>query len=172
MEKTLAKATLVFLLKGDNVLLAIKARHIGEGKWNGYGGGIEDDETVRECVSRELEDESGLVTDPTKLVKMAVINFHNTKSDGEQFTCRVHIFFAYEWRGEVKETEEMLTPTWFPINNLPLDNLMPADPDWLPLVLAGQKIIGEAFYSEGQKEKIAPTIIRPATDEELVELED
>lgn len=38
-EKVLENAVLVFLLKGDEVLLAVKTRNIGAGCYNGYGGG-------------------------------------------------------------------------------------------------------------------------------------
>ncbi len=170
-EKIMLKGTLIFLIREGEVLLAVKGRKIGAGSWNGYGGGLELGETVRECASRELKAESGLVTDPSKLIKMAVVDFHNTTSDGEKFTCRVHVFFAYEWQGYPKSTVEMLTPKWFSIANLPLHKLMLADPDWLPTVLAGQKIFGEVFYGPKQETKLAPTIIRTATDEELIELE-
>lgn len=35
MEKELAHATCCFLIKENKILLAIKAKYIGEGCWNG-----------------------------------------------------------------------------------------------------------------------------------------
>ncbi len=35
------QTTLCFLLKGDEILLALKKRRFGTGKWNGVGGKIE-----------------------------------------------------------------------------------------------------------------------------------
>ena len=162
-EKVLLEATLVFLLRGKEVLLAIKTDKIGAGKWNGYGGGPEAGETILDAAVRELEEESGLKVKPENLEKKAIVNFHNTKINGEQFTCRVHVFITREWEGEIKETKEMIRPTWFPIDQLPLEELMPADPDWLPFIFTEDKIEADAFYGMKQSVKLAPTQIRVVT---------
>lgn len=141
MEKELTQATCCFPLKDNKILLAIKAKYIGQGCWNGYGGGIETGENPAEAAVRELEEESGgVIASPENLEKVAEIDFHNTKSDGKIFVCKVHFYLVRDWRGEIRETEEMLNPTWFEINNLPIDELMPADKYWLPVVLSGKKI--------------------------------
>lgn len=149
-EKVLENAVLVFLLKDDEVLLAIKTRNIGMGRRNGYGGGIEEGESPEEAVVRELEKESGgVIVFEKDLEKAAIVDFENITSDGKTFVCRVHIFLAREWNGEPKETEEMADPRWFKINQLP--RMMPADRFWLPMVLAGKKIFGKAKYGPRQK---------------------
>lgn len=43
-------ATLCYLLKDDQVLLAMKKRGFGEGKWNGPGGKVEKGETGDDFV--------------------------------------------------------------------------------------------------------------------------
>jgi ADP-ribose pyrophosphatase YjhB (NUDIX family) len=150
-EKVLFNATLCYLVKENKVLLAIKAKKIGQGCWNGYGGGIDGDETPEQSVIRELFEESDIKTSIEHLSKVAIVDFHNTKSDNSIFSCRVHVYFVNAWKGEAKETEEMLQPTWFNKNNLPLDKMMPADKFWLPEVLAGKKIIAQAHYGPFQK---------------------
>ncbi len=165
-EKTLFNATVVFLLKDGKVWFAVKGRKIGKGLWNGYGGGIEPNETKEESAIRECHDESGVVIDPKDLDYSGYMDFHNTKTDMSVFVCRVHIFIARTWHGEPKETIdpetneiEMFRPTLFPIEDLPQE-LMPADPFWFPLVLHGKKIIGEAHYGPYQKELLKPVEIR------------
>ena len=152
-EKVLAHATVCFLRKGDEVLLAIKSRHIGEGCWNGYGGGIEFGEKPKEAAVRELKEETnGVIALPEDLEKIAEIDFHNTKSDGRNFVCKVHFYTVNKWQGEAEGTEEMLNPTWFDIDNLPLEKMMIADKKWLPIALGGRKIKAAPKLGPFQKE--------------------
>jgi len=124
------------------------------GCWNGYGGGIEKGETAVLCAIRELEEESGLKIKPKDLEKVAIVDFHNEKSDGSVFICRVHFFKVLNWEGEIKETEDgaMITPTFFDINNLPLDKMMPADKEFMPQILNGKKLLVKSYYTPFQKE--------------------
>src|SRR3989344_1856668 len=93
-EKVLAHATVCFLIKENKILLAIKGRHIGEGCWNGYGGGIDPGEEPK-------EETNGVIALPEGLEKIAEIDFHNTKSDGRNFVCKVHFYLVSKWRGEI-----------------------------------------------------------------------
>ena len=153
-EKILFKATVVLPIKGKQVLLGMKTRKIGMGCWNGYGGGVEEGETVSECAVRELKEEVGLGTTPEDLEKFAIVDFHNEKSDGSIFISRVHFFLCRNWKGESIETEDgaMATPTFFDIDNLPFDKMMPADRKFMPFILKGKKVLVEAYYSPFQKE--------------------
>ena len=124
------------------------------GCWNGYGGGVENGETLIECAIRELEEESGLKAKPEDFEKVAIAEFHNEKSDGTIFVSRVHFFLVTNWQGEPSETEDnaMITPTFFNINNLPFDKMMPADKEFFPLILNGKKVLVESYYTPFQKE--------------------
>ena len=160
-EKILLEATLCFLVRGDEVLLAKKTKKIGKGCWNGYGGGPEPEDggVMANTAIRELEEESGIRTLPEHLSKVAIVDFHNTTSDGEIFICRVHTYIVTHWDGDVVETEEMATPTWFPIHDLPRE-MMLADRTWLPLILSGKKIIAEAHYGPFQQTLLREVIVR------------
>ena len=133
-------------------------------------GGVELGETIRTAAARELYEESGIQALPQDLEKVAVVDFHNTKTDSTIFRCRVHVFLAPVWSGEVKETSEMRTPTWFPILKLPLDEMMPADWVWLPLVFEGRKITASAFYGPFQKELLGPVEVKNSSERELEEI--
>jgi 8-oxo-dGTP pyrophosphatase MutT (NUDIX family) len=152
IEKVLKQATVCFLRRENQILLAIKARHIGEGCWNGYGGGIEAGESPRQAAVRELKEETGgVIAKPEDLNKIAEIDFHNTKTDKSTFVCKVHFYLASQWEGDVHETEEMLRPTWFEIDQLPLEEMMPADQTWLPIALSGKNVKAEDKYGPFQK---------------------
>jgi len=159
-EKVLLNATVCLLVKNDQVLLGLKMKKIGAGCRNGYGGGIEEGETSIQAAIRELKEETGIVAFPEFFKKVAIIDFNNLKSDGESFVCRVHFFIVSDWIGEAVPTDEMTVPIFFKINNLPFDQMMPADKIFFPLILKGKKIIGRAKYSPFQKELLEDMIIQ------------
>jgi len=154
IEKVLTNAVLCFLVDGSRVLLARKAKKIGQGCWNGYGGGINKNETEVQAVWRELKEESGVEIELSSLEKVAIVDFFNTKSDGKTFTCKVHVYLASNWKGVPRETEEMLCPTWFNVNNLPFEEMMPSDKEWLPHIFKKEKIIAKAFLGPFQRESL------------------
>lgn len=151
-EKTLEDAVVVFPVREDQVLLAVKTRKIGMGCWNGYGGGIETEETSEEAAIREVKMESGGVEAfPAALEKVAVMSIRNNKSDGSIFVCRLHYYFLYQWKGDFISTDEMYCPSWFSKNKMPYEDMMPADKYYLRFVLYGWKIIGQAEYGPFQQ---------------------
>jgi len=160
-EKVLNDATICFLNNGDKILLGRKAAKIGVGKFNGYGGGIEDGETPEECAVREIFEETGGVeTTVQDLEKVAEVHFHNTKTDGERFTCKCHVYLVHMWFGTPKATNEMYDLRWFHKSALPPEeDMMPADPDWMPVALSGKKIIAHAYLGPFQEEKLQETEI-------------
>ncbi len=156
-EKILNDAVLVFLVKDGKVLLATKTKKIGKGKLNAHGGGIEPGETPSVAGARELEEETrgdrevGVIVDPNHLEKVAIMHFRNTTEGGITFVCKVHCFIAKDWQGEIISTDDMANPEWFPIDNIPLDQMMLADRIWLPIMLSGKKIEGYATYGPRQE---------------------
>tara|TARA_Y100000310_G_scaffold1020_3_gene1461 strand:+ start:6208 stop:6690 length:483 start_codon:yes stop_codon:yes gene_type:complete len=133
-------ATLCYLLKDDQVLLGMKKRGFGEGKWNGYGGKPEPGESIEEAAIRELEEEAGILIQLQHLEKMAEIDFSFADVSKEKnWDQVVYVFFVRNWEGEPKETEEM-KPQWFRINEVPINNMWIDDPHWLPLAFEGKKI--------------------------------
>ncbi len=150
-EKTLLNATLCFLARDSEVLLAFKTQKIGKDCWNGYGGGIRKGERPRKAAVRELKEEAEVIADPEQIEKVAIIDFHNTKKDKSVFVCKVHVYIVRQWWGEPKETKTMIKPEWFNVDRLP-EKMMPADKIWLPLVLKGTRITAMARYGPFQKE--------------------
>lgn len=158
----LFNATVCLPIRNGKVLLGMKTRKIGVGCWNGYGGGVEEGESIIESAVRELEEEVGLKTKPEDLEKVAIVDFHNEKSDGSVFVSRVHFFLVKDWKGEPIETEDgaMITPTFFNIDKLPYDKMMPADKEYFPLIMNGKKVIVKANYTPFQKELIGEVKIK------------
>lgn len=141
--KTL-ELTLLYLIKSDQVLLAMKKRGFGQGKWNGVGGKIEASETVEQALVRECQEEINVV--PTEFSKSGYLVF-NEHHDGVRKLMNLHVYTATKWQGVVAESDEM-KPEWFSIDQLPLSDMWPADSIWLRMVLGGQKIRGKFTLNE------------------------
>jgi len=135
-------AVLCFLVKREegqtkDVLLAMKKRGFGQGKWNAPGGKIEDakNEDWEEAVARETKEEIGV--NPVDLYKVAELTFlFPNKKEWNQL---VHVYICEEWEGEPKESEEM-KPQWFKKEEIPYNNMFGADIFWVPKILSGKKV--------------------------------
>lgn len=145
------QTTVCFLTKEDRVLLGMKKRGFGKGKWNGFGGKCEEGETPSVAMVRELKEEIGVSISEDDLIPFGLLHF-NFK-DNESWNQECHIFRVTRWDGEPSESEEM-APKWYPFNALPFESMWIDDPHWLPLVLAGKKIEGRFFFDESGDELI------------------
>ncbi len=126
--------TLLFLRTDDSVLLAMKKRGFGAGRWNGVGGKLDPGETIEQALVRECEEE--IAVTPTLYTKTAEIVFHE-QQEGTQKSMKVHVFTCTAWKGEPAETEEM-APKWFKKDGIPYEEMWADDPYWLPDVLNGK----------------------------------
>ena len=148
-------ATLCFLIKENknkitDIFLAMKKRGFGKGRWNGTGGKVKSSETIEECAVRETEEETKVKI--TNFHKIAEIKFYFPHN--QDWNQLVHIYFATQWKGVPKETEEM-KPHWFKVGKIPYDKMWPDDIYWLPKALQKQLLKGKfVFGDKGQGEKI------------------
>jgi len=136
-------ATLMFIVRGDEVLLIEKLTGIGKGKINGPGGKIDPGETPYECVIRECQEELHIT--PQNPVKMGELWF--AMSDIPDIHC--HVFMAHEFEGTPTATEEAV-PVWTKIKDIPWGRMWEDDAYWLPQMLNGEKFLGK-FVFEGEK---------------------
>ena len=128
--------TLCLLRKENKILLAMKKRGFGEGKYNGVGGKIEIGETPEETMIRESKEE--ILVTPKEYEKVGIIEF-NEFYKGKKEKVIMHIYIATKWQGEPTESDET-KPKWFDIQDIPYDNMFPDDKYWLPLILEGKKV--------------------------------
>ncbi|XP_053468753.1 oxidized purine nucleoside triphosphate hydrolase [Ictalurus furcatus] len=128
--------TLVLVVQPGRVLLGMKKRGFGAGKWNGFGGKVDLGESIEQAARRELLEESGLTVDT--LCKIGNITFEFV---GETELMDVHIFRADDYDGEPTESEEM-RPRWFDIDKIPYGEMWADDVLWFPLMLQKKKFLG------------------------------
>jgi len=140
--------SLILIEKEDKILLAKKKRGFGEGKWNGFGGKVEYGETVEESAIRELREESGIIADPQHLQKRCEYDFEFLDEPGLDI-FNVHVFCLNTYKGEPRETEEML-PAWFLKDKIPYDEMWDDDKYWLPKFLEGKKLKGAFWFKDNK----------------------
>jgi len=120
--------TLCLVHEHPRVLLGMKKRGFGAGRWNGFGGKLHEGETIEEAAKREVLEETGLTVE--ELSKRGVVDF---EFENDPTILEVHIFRIEKYAGEPAETEEM-RPQWFTVDEIPfkvIDLLEPAAPDIL-----------------------------------------
>ena len=144
------RCTLVFPRQWELVWLSRKKKKVGAGFYNGWGGKFDPDDgdvSMEDTAIRELKAETdGCEALPENLKKVAVLDFHK---DGEHiFECHVYFFFPPQrLNGEFKETDEMGPGEFFCRLEPPLEEMMPADREWFPRILKGERIRGSIFYN-------------------------
>jgi mutator protein MutT len=124
--------TICYAIKEGNVLLAMKKRGFGAGKWNGPGGKVEAGETIEDACRRETREETGI--DVPKLEARGVIEF--VFEGKPEWDNECHVFVATDTQGEAVETEEM-RPQWCALDDIPYDDMWEDDRIWLRSVLDG-----------------------------------
>ncbi len=150
LPKPDVRATVVLLIdKESQVILARKKKAIhhdtGEisyslGLYNGYGGKMEEiDRTIEETAIRELYDESGVTGKEEDLEKCARVYFYIQKEGIDTPFMDVTFYILREWNGVPTEGLEMGEPAFFSQNELPYEEMMPADKVLFEKILSGEK---------------------------------
>lgn len=134
--------TLCLITEGDRVLLGMKKRGFGEGKWNGFGGKLEPGETIEQAAFRELQEEAGVSC--ARMTKVGVLDFTFMTGDAP---FEVHVFHGHGLIGEPQETDEM-RPQWFAKDEIPFDEMWADDRHWFPWFWEGRSFTGRFVFED------------------------
>ncbi|MDO8557857.1 MAG: 8-oxo-dGTP diphosphatase [bacterium] len=135
--------TLCIIHTDTHVLLGMKKRGFGAGRWNGFGGKVQEGEDVETAAEREVREEAYIA--PTNLKKRGILFFEFENNPGE--VLEIHVFNASVFKGEPAESEEM-KPQWFLKSEIPFSQMWPDDIYWLPLVLEGKSVEGKFYFRD------------------------
>ena len=135
------RATLLFVIRGGEILLIRKLRGLGAGKINGPGGRIDPGETPLACAIREVEEE--LRVTPLGVEDRGELRFQFV--DGH--SIHAFVFSAEDCLGEPQQTPEAV-PLWTPLGRIPWDEMWADDRHWLPLLLAGDDVDGRFLFDD------------------------
>jgi 8-oxo-dGTP diphosphatase/2-hydroxy-dATP diphosphatase len=151
--------TLCMVIKGDKVLLGMKKRGFGVGRWNGFGGKVEEGEEIVEAAKRELMEEVGIETDVLEEVGLIDFEFENDPK-----ILEVHIFKIDNFDGDFKESEEM-RPEWFHRDLIPYEQMWSDDIYWLPMLLDGKKFRGRFLFDRPSDAEYSSKILEHHLEE-------
>lgn len=154
--------TLCIIHQHPRVLLGMKKRGFGVGRWNGFGGKVQEGESIEESIKREIQEEVGLEVED--LNKSGIIEFQ-LQSTNE--TLEVHIFKVKNFKGEITESEEM-KPQWFHIDEIPFQEMWPTDAYWFAMLLKGKKFKGRFLLDRPSNQEQTSNIL----EQELIEVEE
>jgi 8-oxo-dGTP diphosphatase len=133
------RATLLFVIRDDQMLLIHKKRGLGAGKINGPGGRLDAGESPLQGAIREIQEELNVT--PTGVQPCGELAFQFANG----FSILVHILTAKGCEGEPQETDEA-TPLWVPLTQIPYDRMWADDRIWFPLMLAGKPFQGRLLF--------------------------
>ena len=137
------RAVLIFIRRGDELLLIEKKTGLGAGKVNAPGGRIEPDESALEAAIRECREETGVT--PGDIDKRVDLKFVFTNG----YSLEGSAFFAASFTGEPSATPEA-DPFWCKILEIPYERMWDDDAEWLPRALEGKKIDAR-FIFDGER---------------------
>jgi len=118
-EKLLINAARAVVFDEANQLLLIRRRD--NGHWAMPSGAMELDESVYDCLVREVHEESGLQVHKATLF---AINSNPSKTSivtayGDPYQLIVFVFRVDEWSGElITETDETIDARFLPLDEL------------------------------------------------------
>ena len=88
--------TLVYIRDDDdNVLLGLKKRGFGEGKWNGFGGKVHSNESILDGAIREVKEECNLDLQSEDVNYVGLIDFEFEK-DPVHIKMKVYFIDLYK----------------------------------------------------------------------------
>ncbi len=151
--------TLCVPVLGDKVLLGMKKRGFGAGRWNGFGGKVEEGETIDEAVVREIREEVG-ITDG-RLSKVGILDFSFQENDK---VLEVHVYRLENFTDTSIETEEM-KPAWFSVDEIPFQQMWSDDIHWFPLLLKRALFKGAFLFDRPSDADYAAKIITQTLEE-------
>lgn len=154
--------TLCIVHRHPQVLLGMKKRGFGVGRWNGFGGKVEPEEAIEAAAIRELEEECGLKA--LAITKIGVLDF---EFENDPKVLETHIFKVTEFEGEMQETDEM-RPEWFQADSIPFERMWSDDIYWMPFFLEGKRFRGRFLFDRPSDHEYSAKIIA----KELAETEE
>ena len=134
------RATLIYIIQEEEVLLIKKKRGHGAGKINAPGGKVTSTESLLACAVRECEEEVGITAQNPR--SRGILRFQDLENS---FALQGEIFVATDFIGTPLETEEAV-PFWCSKKAIPYGLMWEDDRYWLPHILGGKSVVGDFFF--------------------------
>ena len=149
----------VMIFKDGKVLMGERKGSHGSGEYSFPGGHLEFGESFEECVKRETFEETGLTARSLSQAGTIVFKFKDGTGIHE-----VHVFRCSDFEGEEKESEEM-KPQWFAVDQIPYEDMWPADSYWLPYLIEGKNFKATFIYDRPSTKEYTSQILEKEIQE-------
>ncbi len=133
------KATVVYIIQDQKILLIRRKRGLGIGKICGPGGKVEHGESLLECAKRETKEEVCLLPEALKLCGKNTFQFSNG------YGLIVYIYKGSMFSGTAKETDEA-EPFWQNVTQIPFDKMWADSGLWFPMMLNNRLFEGHYLF--------------------------
>ena len=146
-------ATLVFPINHQEkrIVLGLKKTGLGAGFFNGFGGKVEQGETIRAAAMRELAEETGVNRGNLEVNLLQHCGKLRFKwPEKPQNNMLVHVYWYEMLRNFTPRPTEEMTPAVFALADVPYGNMWPDDSVWLWTLLnrrVYQQVIGNFEYN-------------------------
>ena len=137
----------------QQLLMILKKRGQGAGKWNMPGGKVHENETLEAAAIRETKEETGITT--TNLEKIGELEFFFPKGNSWNNHCTV--FRAYDFSGRLQASTDECDAHWVKLAEIPFSKMWDSDQRWIHLVFEGRDFHRQYTFDEQdqfQDEKI------------------
>jgi len=148
------KTTLVVVLEHEpkqRVLLGYKRQGFGQGKYSGFGGKVEANESIEQAAVRELHEESGLRCSCADLQPVGRLYFEFPARPA--WNQETFLFLVERWQGLPVMSREM-QPVWFALADIPYQQMWQDAQYWLPYMV-GHHFIEAIFVFAADNETVA-----------------
>ncbi|MEM7333009.1 MAG: 8-oxo-dGTP diphosphatase [Chloroflexota bacterium] len=152
----LFQATEVFLLKENHILLGHKKTGMGTGKILGIGGHVEAGERLTETAVREVKEEVFITLKEAALQPIAIFEYIYPAKP--KWNAQVHFFTVRQWEGTPQESSE-IKPEFFPLNNIPYDQMWQDSKLWLADALKGKRLKGKVTFGNDNETVVEHSIV-------------
>jgi 8-oxo-dGTP diphosphatase/2-hydroxy-dATP diphosphatase len=149
------------VIKDNQILLGMKKRGFGVGRWNGFGGKVEEGETIDQGAYRELNEEIGIQA--LSMQKVGILDF---SFENDPKILEVHVFKINEFLGNPEESEEM-KPGWFSFENIPFEQMWSDDKYWFPYLLNNKLFKGAFLFDRPSDAEYSAKILSEKIEEVL-----
>ena len=140
-------ATLCYVRNNGKTLMihrVKKENDYHQGKWNGVGGKFDEGETPEECVTREVEEETGLRIKSPQLHGLLTFPMFDGIDDWYVF-----VYTADEFEGKLIDSNEG-NLEWIPNDELVNLNLWDGDKYFLPWLFQDKFFSAKFIYEKGR----------------------
>ncbi len=82
--------TLVFINIASHIVMINRNKAPWMGMWNGLGGKIQEDETPKQSIKREIQEELGVHISPHDILERGILTWNTFEADGQG----IHLFYV------------------------------------------------------------------------------